>query len=54
MTREGLATEEATYENSRIDHFAIWALLFGIFVVSINTSAIISLVFKGELHIKPN
>lgn len=46
MAKEGLASEEETYNNDRIDHFAVWTLLAGVFVISFDHSTIQSLVFK--------
>lgn len=52
MTREGLATEEATYKNIRIDHLTVWTLLAAIFITSIDNSAILSLVLRNELQVE--
>lgn len=48
MAKEGLTSEKETYNSIRIDYFAVWTLLAGVFVISFDHSAIQSLVFKDS------
>lgn len=50
MAREGLATEEETYKNTRIDYFAVCVLLAGIFIACCDYTSIQMLLFKHAMH----